>query len=68
MQEFTIGVIQVNGFVNTLGQAASQFYGAGALRELIKLRQGQQFLLLLLGFWPIMRVRVFVRAQILCFI
>ncbi len=42
MQEFTYWSNQVNGFVNTLGQAASQFYGAGALRELIKLRQGQQ--------------------------
>lgn len=42
MKEFTYWSNQVNGFVNTLGQAASQFYGAGALRELIKLRQGQQ--------------------------
>lgn len=41
MQEFTYWSNQVNGFVNTLGQAASQFYGAGALRELIKLRQLQ---------------------------
>lgn len=43
MKEFTYWSNQINGFVNTLGQAASQFYGAGALRELIKLRQlGQQ--------------------------
>lgn len=41
MKEFSYWSNQVNGFVNTLGQAASQFYGAGALRELIKLRQLQ---------------------------
>lgn len=38
MQEFTYWSDQVNKFVSTVGQAASQFYGAGALRELIKLR------------------------------
>lgn len=42
MKEFTYWSNQVSGFVNTLGQAASQFYGAGALRELINLRQVQQ--------------------------
>lgn len=42
MQEFTYWSNQVNQFVNTIGQTASQFYGAGALRELIRLRQGQQ--------------------------
>lgn len=41
MKEFTYWSNQINGFVGTLGQAASQFYGAGALRELIKLRQLQ---------------------------
>lgn len=41
MKEFTYWSGQVNQFVNTLGSAASQFYGAGALRELINLRKGQ---------------------------
>lgn len=41
MKEFTYWSGQVNQFVNTLGSAASQFYGAGALRELIQLRKGQ---------------------------
>lgn len=42
MKEFTYWSGQVNQFVNTLGSAASQFYGAGALRELINLRKAQQ--------------------------
>lgn len=42
MKEFTYWSGQVNQFVNTLGSAASQFYGAGALRELIHIRQSQQ--------------------------
>lgn len=42
MKEFTYWSNEVNKFVGTLGNAASQFYGAGALRELIKIRQVQQ--------------------------
>ena len=42
MKEFTYWSNQINGFVGTLGDAVSSFYGAGALRELIKLRQLQQ--------------------------
>lgn len=42
MKEFTYWSDQINQFVNTLGSAASQFYGAGALRELINIRKGQQ--------------------------
>lgn len=42
MKEFTYWSGQVNQFVNTIGSAASQFYGAGALRELIELRKAQQ--------------------------
>lgn len=42
MKEFTYWSNQVNQFVGTIGQAASQFYGAGALRELINLRKMQQ--------------------------
>lgn len=39
MKEFTYWSSQVQGFVHSVGEAASAFYGAGALRELIKLRQ-----------------------------
>lgn len=42
MKEFTYWSNQVSSWVESVGNAASQFYGAGALRELIKLRQGQQ--------------------------
>lgn len=42
MKEFTYWSNQVTNFVGTLGQAASQFYGAGALRELMHIRQGAQ--------------------------
>lgn len=42
MQEFTYWSNQIQQFIGVIGQAASQFYGAGALRELIKLRQVQQ--------------------------
>lgn len=41
MQEFTFWSNQITNFIGTLGNAASQFYGAGALRELINLRKLQ---------------------------
>lgn len=41
MQEFTYWSNQIQGFVHSVGEAASSFYGAGALRELIKVRQIQ---------------------------
>lgn len=42
MKEFTYWSNQITGFVESAGNAVSSFYGAGALRELIKLRQIQQ--------------------------
>lgn len=42
MKEFTYWSEQIQGFVHSIGEAASSFYGAGALRELINLRQAQQ--------------------------
>lgn len=42
MKEFTYWSNQVSSWVESVGNAASQFYGAGALRELIRLRQKQQ--------------------------
>ena len=42
MKEFTYWSDQIKSFVGVIGEAASQFYGAGALRELIQLRRVQQ--------------------------
>lgn len=42
MKEFTYWSNQITGFIESAGNAVSSFYGAGALRELIKLRQFQQ--------------------------
>lgn len=41
MKEFTYWSGQVQSYMQSIGQAASAFYGAGALRELIKMRQLQ---------------------------
>lgn len=41
MKEFSYWSSQIQSYMSSLGQAASAFYGAGALRELIKLRQIQ---------------------------
>lgn len=42
MQEFKFWSDQVQSYLGSIGEAASAFYGAGALRELVKLRQIQQ--------------------------
>lgn len=39
MKEFTYWSGQIQSYMQSVGQAASAFYGAGALRELIKLRK-----------------------------
>lgn len=41
MKEFTFWSNQINQFVGTLGDAATSIYGAGALKALTQLRQGQ---------------------------
>lgn len=41
MQEFTYWSNQIQSFVHSVGEGVSSFYGAGALKELIKLRQMQ---------------------------
>ena len=42
MKEFTYWSDQIQGILGSVGEAASSFYGAGALRELINLRKIQQ--------------------------
>lgn len=42
MKEFAFWSEQIQSYMSSVGQAASAFYGAGALRELIKMRQFQQ--------------------------
>lgn len=39
LKEFTYWSNQIQGYVHSVGEAASSFYGAGALRELVKMRQ-----------------------------
>lgn len=39
MKEFTYWSGQIQSYIGSVGEAASAFYGAGALRELIKMRQ-----------------------------
>lgn len=41
MKEFTYWSNQVSSWIESIGSAASQFYGAGALRQLIQLRGNQ---------------------------
>lgn len=41
MKEFTYWSNQVSNFVGTLGDAATSIYGAGALKALTQIRQGQ---------------------------